>query len=301
MRISIDGMIAAILPHLASAYFLGHHTSSVSAWSAGILIQSRRSLRHLHLKLAAENDDANALYTSADITESMRYESEVEMKKVTPLFQTSETSPILIQTQDQLASYMSSNQIQNYLFDCDGVLYRGTDPMPSASQTIQYLLDNGKKVFFVTNNAASSRMELKQKLEKVLQCQDMLKEDMMIGSAYVAAQYLKSRLLKENKNARRVHVIGTAGLCRELQSAGFDTTGGPDADDTPPGMSRDELAEYTFPEGDIDAMVIGLDNDFNYRKLCIATVLLQRNPEAVLVSTNRDAFDLVGYDARHLP
>ncbi|KAL7540201.1 hypothetical protein ACHAXR_012864 [Thalassiosira sp. AJA248-18] len=202
-------------------------------------------------------------------------------------FHSLKTPPRLIQTRDEFTSYMSANQIQNYLFDCDGVLYRGTDPMPSASQSIQSLLNSGKRLFFVTNNAASSRMELKTKLENVLKLpKDTLEEEMMIGSAYVAS---------------RVHVIGTAGLCQELQSAGFDISGGPDPIDTPSGMSRDELASHPFPEGEIDAMVVGSDNDFNYRKLCIATVLLQRNPQAILVATNLDSHDLVGYDARHLP
>ena len=174
--------------------------------------------------------------------------------------------------------------------------------MPYASRTIQYLLNSGRQVFFVTNNASSTRMELKRKLEKVLEFpKGLLKEEMMIGSAYVASRYLSSRLLKENNNARRVHVIGTSGLCQEFQSAGFDISGGPDIIGTACGMSRDELAAYPFPEEDIDAMVIGLDPDFNYRKLCIATVLLQRNPHAILVATNRDSFDLVGVDARHLP
>merc|ERR1719245_2212550 len=71
-------------------------------------------------------------------------------------------------------------------------------------------------------------------------------------------------------------------------------------------MSRDELASYRFvneigPKGTIDAVVVGLDNEFNYRKLCIANVLLQRYPDAVLIATNEDAYDLVGSDARHLP
>lgn len=224
------------------------------------------------------------------------------MEKVSALFKTSPQTPHLINTKDELTTYISTNSIENFLFDCDGVLYRGTDPMPDASQTIQSLLEHGKQVFFVTNNAASSRMELKKKLEKVLRLPtDTLKEDMMIGSAYVASRYLRSRLPSESSSAKRVHVIGTAGLCQEIQSAGFDISGGPDPIDTPSGMSRDELASYPFPEGDIDAMVIGLDNDWNYRKLCIATVLLQRNPHAILVATNRDSFDLVGYDARHLP
>ena len=238
------------------------------------------------------------------ITESIRLESEMEMQKVSGLFKanTSRALPLLIDTQDQLASYMSSNQISNYLFDCDGVLYRGADPMPSASRTLEYLINSWKQVFFVTNNASSTRMELKRKLEKTLGVPTgLLKEEMMIGSAYVAARYLRSRLSNVDGNASRVHVIGTSGLCQELQSAGFDISGGPDVIGSACGMSRDELAAYPFPEGEIDAMVIGLDPDFNYRKLCIATVLLQRNPQAVLVATNRDSFDLVGIDERHLP
>ncbi|KAK1736517.1 phosphoglycolate phosphatase [Skeletonema marinoi] len=223
-----------------------------------------------------------ALYTSADITDTIRKESVMEMEKVTEVVNTScseSKRPLLIATNDDFNSYIHNNSIENFLFDCDGVLYRGTDAMPCASQTIQQLISRGKKVFFVTNNAASTRMELKTKLEKVLNCRGILKEDMMIGSAYVAGQYLKScKLTKDSDNKTRVHVIGTAGLCSELQSAGFDIS-----------------------EGEIDALVIGLDNDFNYRKLCIATVLLQRNPDALLVATNLDAFDLVGFDARHLP
>ena len=34
---------------------------------------------------------------------------------------------------------------------------------------------------------------------------------------------------------------------------------------------------------------------------CIANVLLQRNPDALFVATNLDAYDLVGADSRHLP
>jgi phosphoglycolate/pyridoxal phosphate phosphatase family enzyme len=245
-----------------------------------------------------------ALHSSSDITDIIRKESDMEMKKVTEMLKTScpeSRLPHLIKTNSDFISYVHNNSIENFLFDCDGVLYRGTDPMPFASQAIKQLIKRGKHVFFVTNNAASTRTELKLKLEEVLSCEGVLKEEMMIGSAYVAGQYLKSCKLKEHVNKNRVHVIGTSGLCSELQSAGFDVSGGQDPAYTPSGMSRDELAAYPFTEGEIDALVIGLDNDFNYRKLSIATVLLQRNPDALLIATNLDAFDLVGYDARHLP
>ena len=146
----------------------------------------------------------------------------------------------------------------------------------------------------------------------------------MVGSAFSAARYLQKRLLggKEGDGVvvvgeatvddtarpgrrKTVHVIGTEGLCREIRSAGFRVTGGQSSRDAPPGMSRDQLATYPFAEGGddgvVDAVVVGLDTDFSYRKLCVANVLLQRNPAAHFVSTNEDAYDLVGADARHLP
>lgn len=289
------------------------------------LIHKTGKNQHLPLSMAFSFDESRdqsaPLCTTADVTEVIRHESLVEMGKVVNFFNALSPSsirvkPALLEDQARVSTYLTKTlNIRNYLFDCDGVLYRGTDPMPEASETIQSLIKNGKKVFFVTNNAGSSRSELKRKLEKVLHCPDgLLSEEMMIGSAYVAAKYLQSLLFRKEdmenvKTSPRVHVIGTAGLCHEIQSAGFDVSGGPDPEGTPSGMSRDELAAYSFPEvkgelskrGKIDAFVIGLDNDFNYRKLCIVTVLLQHNPQAILVATNLDAFDLVGCDARHLP
>ena len=291
-----------------AVFLVSTQHGGASAWTSPLLPQRHQTRNKLSSAEDNHQENDSIMYTSADITESIRHESEMEMRKVATLslFQSRQSStPRLIQTKDDLTSYMSFNNILNYLFDCDGVLYRGTDPMPDASETIQSLLSNGKRVFFVTNNAGSSRTELKNKLEKVLRLPEgTLNEEMMIGSAFVASRYLRSQLIDEGSKgseSKRVHVIGTAGLCQEVQSAGFDISGGLDPNDTPSGMSRDELASHPFPEGEIDAMVIGLDNDFNYRKLCIATVLLQRNPEAILIATNRDAFDLVGYDARHLP
>ena len=158
--------------------------------------------------------------------------------------------------------------------------------------------------------------------------EDLLKTEQMVTSSYSAARYLQQELLggggggpsgsSDTARIPRVHVIGTEGLVSEIASAGFQVQGGQedpyDPSNTRCGMSREELASYPFPapnasgqdEEDvdderIDAFVVGLDNEFNYRKLCIANVLMQRNPNALFVSTNEDAYDLVGADARHLP
>ena len=270
---------------------------TVTAWSGRLLTSYGHPIKRKFSR------DRSIAYISTGITEKIRHESQVEMGKISDLFSLRQSQTRLIKTSKEFTSYLKANNIQNFLFDCDGVLYRGTDSMPGATQTIQTLLDNEKRVFFVTNNAASSRKELKDKLETVLRLPEgTLEEEMMVGSAYVAAEYLRLHLMKKAEpHQKKVHVIGTAGLCKEMQSAGFYVSGGPDPTDTPSGMSRDELAAYAFPEGEVDAVVIGLDNDFNYRKLCVTTVLLQRNPQALLIATNRDAFDLVGYDSRHLP
>lgn len=283
---------------------------------------------------ANNNDDATMLTMAADVTETIRSQSHGQMAKLIsasaddgcPM-----VSQLLTSTED-VAQYLESN-VDAILFDCDGVLYRGTDPIPNAAQALSSLVLAGKQIFFCTNNAGSNREQLRDKLASLLGMEDgQLTREKMVTSSYSAARYLQRELLggtggtgtkrssDGDKNSAstaripRVHVIGTEGLKSEISSAGFQVQGGQtdpyEPSNTRCGMSREELGAYPFPpaatEDDdgkyrIDAFVVGLDNEFNYRKLCIANVLMQRNPNALFVSTNEDAFDLVGVDARHLP
>jgi len=213
---------------------------------------------------------------------------------------------IFLQNQKEVSQYIDE-RFDAVLFDCDGVLYRGTDAIPDAGSSLKSLLKQGKKVLFVTNNAGSNRMELRDKLSNILDCPE-LREDQMVSSSYSAARYLQKTFEKRGVPMEdlNIHVIGTSGLCDELRKFGATITGGPSEDGEPSSMSRADLASYSFAKeegtkGKIDAVVVGLDNDFNYRKLCIANVLLQKHPEALLIATNEDAYDLVGSDARHLP
>jgi len=257
------------------------------------------------------SSNGNNLYTASDVSESIRRESLSAMEELTDYYSFSLTDfsdqPMLLPTDEEVSAYIDAN-FDAILFDCDGVLYRGTDVIPGAPEAILSLMEAGKTVLFVTNNAGSSRAELRDKLARLMRL-DALSVYQMVGSAYSAARYLQVRLSEDKDDTenqsqmkKKVHVIGTEGLCDEIRNAGFEVTGGPSMDR--PGMSRDELAEYPFSEHGtrgVDAVVVGLDTDFNYRKLCVANVLLQRNPNALLVATNEDAYDLVGVDARHLP
>ena len=44
-----------------------------------------------------------------------------------------------------------------FIFDCDGVIWRGDTLIPKASKIIDRLREQGKKLFFVTNNSTKSR------------------------------------------------------------------------------------------------------------------------------------------------
>lgn len=236
---------------------------------------------------------------SYSVTESMRVEALHQYSKVMDHYMFELGNEIMfLESHDEVSSYVEAN-FDSILFDCDGVIYRGSDPIPDAASSIKsILIDQKKKVLFVTNNAGSSREEMRRKLSEILDYDDF-KTEQMVCSGYVAARYLQKTLKEKEK--RNVHVIGMEGLCEELRNAGFQVSGGPS--DNQGAMTRDELAVYPFTEGNgqIDAVVVGLDTEFNYRKLCIATVLLQKYPNALFVATNEDAYDLVGADSRHLP
>jgi ribonucleotide monophosphatase NagD (HAD superfamily) len=104
-----------------------------------------------------------------------------------------------------------------------------------------------------------------------------------------------------NKQIKHVFVVGMEWLCEELRAADLSTVSIPDTTE-PYFILRDKLVVHDF-EGlyynnnnndggmtitnqDVDAVVVGLDTEFLYCKLCVATVLLQRFPNAPLVAMN---------------
>jgi HAD superfamily hydrolase (TIGR01450 family) len=234
--------------------------------------------------------------------------------------------PMILETSLDVQEYLEG--IDTLMFDCDGVLYRSPHPTPDVSQAIIQLVQQRKQLLFVTNNGSVSRSQLKQKITSFLQLpNDLLTADMMITSAYACSQYLLSQLKHvEPPPQQCIFCIGSEGTCRELSDAGFTVLHG--NSDTVSSMTRDDLANFDFttlppklernrydsndentslqssPLHDypkIDAVVVGHDTNFTYRKLCLATVLLQQNPSAMLVATNMDSYDITGIHRRHIP
>eukprot|EP00977_Amphora_coffeiformis_P001767 scaffold351_cov148-Amphora_coffeaeformis.AAC.12 len=267
---------------------------------------------------------SNLSPTAASVTERMQHEAEQNFAKLCQHYgeqQHTTEIPQLLASPSDMTNYLDKHDIQSILFDCDGVLYRSPDPAPGAAACLRALRQSGRRLFFVTNNSAANPAQLRTKLIHILGLDDsddddddddtvLLTQDMMISTAFTAAQYLKQQLLddsttttRNNKSRRRVYVIGSDGLREEIRQTGFEVVlDGEESSSNKLSMSREELAAYGFDAlGIVDAVVVGHDTDFGFRKLCIANVLLQRNPQALLVATNLDAFDLVGGDSRHLP
>ena len=53
----------------------------------------------------------------------------------------------------------------NFVFDCDGVLYTPEGAVPGATEALASLRAAGKRVFFVTNTASKTRAELQAGLK----------------------------------------------------------------------------------------------------------------------------------------
>lgn len=142
-----------------------------------------------------------------------------------------------------------------FLIDCDGVIWRGFNPIPSALKAVEELRKEGKLVVFVTNNSTLSR---KGYVEKFKRLGLKVKESEVFPSSYVTARFLSE------KDADDVFVIGEEGLVEEL-------------------LNKDlKVIEW----GDADYVVVGMDRTLTYWKLAHALRLIRKG--SIFVATNRD-------------
>ncbi|KAI8639671.1 HAD-like domain-containing protein [Parasitella parasitica] len=169
------------------------------------------------------------------------------------------------------------NQYDNFLFDCDGVLWEGTHMFDGVPEAMKLLRSKGKRVFFVTNNSTKSRESFLQKFKdfKV----KATKEE-VFSSAFATASYLK-HVLKFPED-KKVYVIGMAGIKDELAAEGIQSCGG--GDDT--GLTDNDAVP---DDKEVGAVVIGLDTQVNYKKYAKAFTYLTRNKGCHFIVTNEDS------------
>ncbi len=153
---------------------------------------------------------------------------------------------------------MIAERYDAFLFDLDGVLYRGAEPVPAAAESLARLRSIGKRIAFVTNNSGRTPGSVAERLRSV---GVQARADEVETSALTTATVLSGR------GVGLVFVVGEVGLVDALTQAGVQVLDGE-------------------PER-VDAVVVGWDQGADYAKLRTASVLVQRG--AQLIATNPDA------------
>ena len=153
---------------------------------------------------------------------------------------------------------MIADRYDAFLFDLDGVLYRGAQPIEGAAGTLATLRRLGKGLAFMTNNSSRTPEAIAAHLTGL---GIEARPDEVETSALATAELLRSRAIAS------AYVVGDEGLRTALAAAGLTVLDGTAA-----------AAE---------TVVVGWDRGFDYAELATACVLIQRG--ASLVASNADA------------
>lgn len=104
-------------------------------------------------------------------------------------------------------------QKKGFLIDMDGVIYKGSEPIPGAVEFIDRLREKGYPFLFLTNNSQRTNRDVCYKLRKM---GFNVNDEHIFTCAMATARYLNSR--KVNGTA---YVIGEGGLLTELHNVGY--------------------------------------------------------------------------------
>lgn len=153
---------------------------------------------------------------------------------------------------------MIADRYDAFLFDLDGVLYRGSEPVPGAADAVSRLRSMGKRVAFVTNNSGRTPESVAEHLRAVGVAAD---------PGEVETSALTTATLLARRGVGSAFVVGEEGIRSALAEAGIEVIDGePDL---------------------VDVVVVGWDRGADYDALRTASVLVQRG--ARLIATNPDA------------
>jgi HAD superfamily hydrolase (TIGR01450 family) len=162
-------------------------------------------------------------------------------------------------------------RVRLVIFDLDGVVYRGAEPIAGAADLVAWLHERRVAVRFATNNSMVARAGYVERLG------DM-------GIATTVAEIVTStsatieHLHRHAPDVRRLLAIGADGMRDELTEAGFEVEMARSVRPASPGGPLDRA---------YDAVVVGLDPEFDYARLAVAMSAVTTG--ARLVATNADA------------
>jgi HAD superfamily hydrolase (TIGR01450 family) len=161
------------------------------------------------------------------------------------------------------------------LVDLDGVVYRGSTPVPGVAELLARRVSAGDDVVYVTNNSMHYRGEYVGRLRDL---GAPVEPDRVVTSARATALHFQL----EAPEVRRVLVVGGAGIERELRDVGIEVVL---AAHVATRMSQEGI-DGAAAAGDPDAVACGLDPQLTYLRLAAAADCIRAG--AAFVATNRD-------------
>ena len=153
------------------------------------------------------------------------------------------------------------------LVDLDGVVYRGSDPVPGMPELLTRRAEAGDRIVYVTNNSRSHRDQYRDRLAGLGVPLLPTPEESIVSAARATAVLLA----EANPAGRIAMVFGGPGLARELSDVGIKVV-----DPTYDGLAAAP-----------DTLVVGVDFDLTYERLSVAAECVRRG--ARFWATNRDA------------
>ena len=146
-----------------------------------------------------------------------------------------------------------------YLIDLDGVIYRGEYLLPGAKDFIAWLETEQKKYLFLTNNSFASEAQV---IEKLARLGIATNKSHILGAGQAAVRNIARRFA-----GAHVYVVGEQALIDLVQ--------------------QHHLTAVSADSREADVLLVGLDRDFNYKKLTNATAVVRAG--AHFIGVNRDA------------
>jgi phosphoglycolate/pyridoxal phosphate phosphatase family enzyme len=167
-----------------------------------------------------------------------------------------------------------------FIFDCDGVIWKGDALIEGVPAVLDKLRAMGKMIFFVTNNSTKSR---KGYLKKFLGLGLQVKAEEIFSSSFAAAAYLEQNPLPAGK---KVYIIGQEGIGEELDLLNIPHIGGPADNDKVIKLGPGVKVEH---DHNVAAVIVGFDQGINYYKIQYAQLCINENPGCKFIATNLDA------------
>jgi 4-nitrophenyl phosphatase len=161
------------------------------------------------------------------------------------------------------------------LVDLDGVVYRGSEPIPGIAELLTRRVAAGDDVVYVTNNSMWYRADY---VERLARMGAPVSADRVVSSPRATALYLR----EIEPTLEHVLALGAAGLGRELVDVGLQVVMAGEAADR---VSREGIDRFEA-SGRPGAVVVGLDPELSWERLAVATSSIRAG--ARFLATNRD-------------